>query len=395
LSVGATLGAAEPLRLLAPDGTLAAGHVPALQGEALLDAWRAMLRSQVIDARCFSLQRQGRLGVFSPVDGEEAAIVGSAWALDPARDWVVPQYRELPAMLRQGYRLEQALRYYGMTPGDPPPAAVTSLAPASSTGRRRHPHGGEPAGARVDPDVRVLPFQISLAAQIPHAVGLAWGLRHQGVDGVVCVYFGEGASSEGDAHEALNLAGVRRAPVVFVLRNNGWAISTPVRKQTAAASLAARAAGYGIAGELVDGNDLFAMHDACSRAVARARAGEGPTLVEARTYRLGPHNTSDDPSRYVDGAELEAHRAVEPVARMRAYLEAEGLSSPDAERRLRAELEAEVDAAIASVEATPPDPAARVGALFDHVYARPPARVEQQRAQARAGEEPVAREPGR
>ena len=117
---------------------------------------------------------------------------------------------------------------------------------------------------------------------------------------MVCTYFGDGASSEGDAHEAMNLAGVRRAPVVFVLKNNGWAISTPVRKQTAATSFAARAAGYGIAGELVDGNDLFAMHDACSRAVARARAGEGPTLIEARTYRMGPHNTSDDPTRYVD-----------------------------------------------------------------------------------------------
>ena len=165
----------------------------------------------------------------------------------------------------------------------------------------------------------MLPFQISLAAQIPHAVGLAWGLRIQGLDAVVGTYFGDGASSEGDAHEALNLAGVRRAPVVFVLKNNGWAISTPVRKQTAAASFAARAAGYGIAGELVDGNDLFAMHDACSRAVARARAGEGPTLIEARTYRMGPHNTSDDPTRYVDPVELEEQPRLRP-GRARAPL---------------------------------------------------------------------------
>jgi pyruvate dehydrogenase E1 component alpha subunit len=252
----------EPLRLLAPDGTLAEGHVPALEGDALLDAWRAMLRSRVCDERCFSLQRQGRLGTFSPVNGEEAAVVGSAWALQPGRDWIVPQYRELPAMLRFGYRLTQAMQYYT----------------------------GKPAGSRMDAETNVLPFQISLAAQIPHAVGLAWGLRIQGLDAVVCTYFGDGASSEGDAHEALNLAGVRRAPVVFVLKNNGWAISTPVRKQTAAASFAARAAGYGIAGELVDGNDLFAMHDACSRAVARARAGEGPTLIESRTYRMGPQH---------------------------------------------------------------------------------------------------------
>jgi pyruvate dehydrogenase E1 component alpha subunit len=351
MSAASTVEIPEPLRLLAPDGTLAEGHVPALDGDALLDAWRAMLRSRVCDERCFSLQRQGRLGTFSPVNGEEAAVVGSAWALDPARDWIVPQYRELPAMLRHGYRLAQAMQYYT----------------------------GNPAGSLMGPAVNVLPFQISLAAQIPHAVGLAWGLRHQGLDAVVCVYFGDGASSEGDAHEAMNLAGVRRAPVVFVLKNNGWAISTPVRKQTAATSFAARAAGYGIAGELVDGNDLFAMHDASSRAVARARAGEGPTLIEARTYRMGPHNTSDDPTRYVDPVELEERRAFDPIARVRRYLTAEGLVDEASEQRLDEELRAEVDAAFAEAEtSTPPGPEA----LFDHVYARPPARLEAQRAAA-------------
>jgi pyruvate dehydrogenase E1 component alpha subunit len=321
---------------------------PALEGELLLDAWRAMLLSRVCDERCFSLQRQGRLGVFSPVNGEEAAVVGSAWALDPARDWVVPQYRELPAMLRQGYRLEQALHYYR----------------------------GNPAGSRIAPDVHLLPYQISLAAQLPHAVGLAWGLRHQGSDAVVCVYFGDGASSEGDAHEALNLAGVRRAPVVFVLKNNGWAISTPVRKQTAATSLAARAEGVGLAGERVDGNDLFAVHDACVRAVARARAGEGPTLIEAVTYRMGPHNTADDPTRYVDPVELEERRAHDPIARVRAHLAEQGLVDEASEQRMVEELRAEFDAVMAKVEAAPkPGPEA----MFDHVYGVEPGRVRRQR----------------
>jgi pyruvate dehydrogenase E1 component alpha subunit len=193
------------------------------------------------------------------------------------------------------------------------------------------------------------------------------------------VYFGDGASSEGDAHEALNLAGLRRAPVVFVLKNNGWAISTPVRKQTAAASFAARAAGYGIAGELVDGNDLFAMHDACSRAVARARAGEGPTLIEARTYRMGPHNTSDDPTRYVDPVELEERRAADPVSRVRRYLMSEGLVDEASEERMVEELRADFDAAFVEVEAAA---APGLGALFDHVYARPPGRLEGQRGRA-------------
>jgi pyruvate dehydrogenase E1 component alpha subunit len=227
--------------------------------------------------------------------------------------------------------------------------------------------------------VRLLPYQISLAAQIPHAVGLAWGLRHQGSDAVVCVYFGDGASSEGDAHEALNLAGVRRAPVVFVLKNNGWAISTPVRKQTATSSLAARAEGYGIAGEQVDGNDLFAVYEACSRAVARARAGEGPTLIEAVTYRMGPHNTADDPTRYVDPVELEERRADDPIARVRRHLLAEGLIDEASEERLVEALTAEFDAAMAEVEAAP---APGAEALFDHVYGKPPERLEQQRREA-------------
>jgi pyruvate dehydrogenase E1 component alpha subunit len=346
----------EPLQLLAPDGSVVGDHVPALDDGAMLGAYRAMLQSRVIDERFFSLQRQGRLGTYSPVNGEEAAVIGSAWALDPARDWVVPQYRELPAMLRQGYTLVRALEYFK----------------------------GLPRGNHMEPGVNVLPYQISLAAQIPHAVGLAWGLRHQGSDGVVAVYFGDGASSEGDAHEALNLAGVRRAPVVFVLKNNGWAISTPVRKQTAAESFAARAEGYGIAGELVDGNDLLAMHDACTRAVERARSGGGPTLIEARTHRMGPHNTSDDPTRYVDPAWLEERRALDPLARVRAHLQARGLVDDAGEQALVERLKAEVDAAVEAVEAAPaPGPEA----MFDHVFARPPGRVAAQRAAA-TGEAP-------
>jgi pyruvate dehydrogenase E1 component alpha subunit len=338
----------EPLQLLAPDGTLADGHVPALDDDGLVAAFTAMLQSRAIDERFFSLQRQGRLGTYSPVNGEEAAVVGTAFALDPARDWVVPQYRELPAMLRQGYTLERALEYMR----------------------------GVPHGNHMPEGVNVLPYQISLAAQIPHAVGLAWGLRHQGSDGVVAVFFGDGASSEGDAHEALNLAGVRRAPVVFVLKNNGWAISTPVRKQTAATSFAARAEGYGIAGEAVDGNDLFAVHDAVTRAVERGRAGQGPTLIEARTHRMGPHNTSDDPTRYVDPAWLEERRPWDPVLRVRHHLTARGLVDEAWEAELVARLKAEIDAAVETVEAAaPPGPAA----LFEHVFADPPRRVAEQR----------------
>jgi pyruvate dehydrogenase E1 component alpha subunit len=347
-------GRPTPTRILAPDGTVPEGYSPPLSDAKLLAAYRAMLLSRRVDERLFNLQRQGRLGVFSPVNGQEASVIGSAFALDPARDWVVPQYRELPAMLHQGYTLERFLLYCM----------------------------GNPEGNRMPDGVNLLPIQISLATQLPHAVGLAWGLRHQGLDSAVCVYFGDGASSEGDFHEACNLAGVRRAPVIFFLQNNGWAISTPVSKQTAG-SFAARAAGYGFPGELVDGNDFFAVCEATAQAVARARAGEGPTLIESRTYRMGPHNTSDDPTRYVDPEELEAYRALDPVARLRGFLLDAELLSDELEQRMRAEIEEELAAAVAAAEARG---AGRTEQIFDHVYADPPARLLGQR-RALTGEE--------
>jgi len=336
-----------PSAILRPDGTLEPGAEAPLGDDEVLAAFRLMLLTRLFDERVVSLQRQGRVGTVSAVTGQEASVVGSALALRPRHDWVVPQYRELPAMLHMGYTLEHFLLYYM----------------------------GNPVGNQMPEGVNVLPFQISLAAQVPHAVGLAWGLRHQGSDAVVMTYFGDGASSEGDVHEAMNLAGVRRAPVVFLLQNNGWAISTPVALQTAAESFAARAAGYGIAGELVDGNDLFAVHEAARRAVVRARAGEGPTLIESRTYRLGPHNTSDDPTRYVDPNELEARRLLDPLVRVRGWLEGRGMLDVAGEEALRAELAARVNAAVEEAEALPP---AHPGQIFEHVYADPPPRVRAQ-----------------
>ena len=355
-AVATSTGEPTPIRILAPDGTVPDGYQPPLTGEELLTAYRLMLLSRRVDERAFSLQRQGRLGTFSPVHGQEASVVGSACALDPARDWVVPQYRELPAMLRQGYTLERFFLYFM----------------------------GNPEGNWVPDNVNLLPYQISLATQLPHAVGLAWGLRHQGLDGVVCVYFGDGGSSEGDFHEACNLAGLRRAPVIFLLQNNGWAISTPVRRQTAAPSFAARAAGYGFPGELVDGNDLFATYEVTAKAVERARAGAGPTLIEARTYRMGPHNTADDPTRYVDPDELESHRALDPITRLRAYLEDAGLLAPDVEERMRTEIEQELQAAHAAAEA---HAGPRAAQIFDHVYGEEPARVTSQRRELEADED--------
>lgn len=345
----------EPVSVLASDGRVPSEYEPSLDPGELLAAYRLMTLSRTFDERAFSLQRQGRIGTFSQVMGQEASVVGSVWTLDPARDWVVPQYRELPALLRMGYTLTRALLY----------------------------HTGNPVGNEMPEGVNVMPVQIALAAQVPHAVGLAWGLSHQGSDGVVITYFGDGASSEGDVHEAMNLAGVRKAPVIFFLQNNGWAISTPVAKQTAAPSFALRAAGYGFPGELVDGNDLLAVHDATSRAVARARAGEGPTLIESRTYRLGPHNTADDPSRYVDPEEREAWLALEPLTRLRAYLFASSILDEAGEEQMKAEIAEEVASA---VDETERHPRASVAQLFDHVYAAESPRLRRQRNAAQDDE---------
>jgi len=338
----------DPLSFLAPDGTLAEGYESPLDDDELLAAFRLMVLSRATSERAVSLQRQGRLGTIATPDGQEAAIVGSAFALDTKRDWVAPSYREMPAMLHMGLPLARFLLYYR----------------------------GHPLGNQIPPGVNMLPVQIAIATQLSHAVGLGWGLRHQGSDAAVLAYFGEGASSEGDAHEAMNLAGVRKAPVVFLLEDNGWAISTPVERQSATKSFALRAPGYGFPGELVDGNDLFAVYEATRRAVERARAGEGPTLIEARTYRLAPHNTADDSSRYLDPTRLERARARDPLSRLRTFLAGRGLLDDESERRIREEVGEEVGAAVRQMES---EAEFAVDQLFEHAYATAPPRLERQR----------------
>ncbi|WP_396911559.1 thiamine pyrophosphate-dependent enzyme [Mycolicibacterium sp.] len=338
------------IRRLGPDGNLYPGvDAPTLDLNLAAEALRWMKLSRLTDERAFNLQRQGRLGTFSPTKGQEASVLGVALALDPGRDWLVPQYRELAAVLYHGFPLDQWFSYWM--------GSLSSTIPA---------------------EVRILPFQISLAAQIPHAMGLAWGRALQGSGDVVACFFGDGASSEGDFHEALNFAGVMKAPVIFVLQNNGWAISTPREKQSAAATLASRAVGYGIAGALVDGNDLFAVHEVAQQAVRRARAGEGPTLIESVTYRLGPHNTADDHTRYVPDGEIASHEPNDPILRVSNYLRAQGVWDDEKEAATTAAHTQSIAEAVAVAEASTTQPLD----IFDHVYHEPPARLVAQRATA-------------
>jgi len=339
----------DRLSILAPDGKLVDGAKQSMTDTALIEALRWMLMSRIYDERATALQRQGLYGVFSPALGQEASVVGSTMALDPARDWIVPQYRELVALVRHGYPLER-LAAVGM--------------------------GRVTEAARIPDGVNVLPNQVALATQLPHATGLAWGLKLQKKDSVVMTYVGDGGSSEGDFHEGLNLAGVQRAPVVFFLSNNQWAISTPRRVQSATPSFALRAAGYGFPGVEVDGNDVLAVYSAASQAVERARAGEGPTLIESVTYRMSFHNTTDNPSLYEDPKQRDDASRRDPIDRLVKYLTRRGLWDEERDKETRASVRAEVDAALEKAAAFP---VVTPNQLFDHVYSELPERLRRQR----------------
>lgn len=340
-----------PLRLLDQDGTL--HGVAPMPNEVALEALRLMKLSRALDVLATKLQRLGRVGVYGPVHGQEASVVGSAFALDPKRDWIVPAYREQPAMMRQGLSLAGVLAGYM----------------------------GRGNLARIPDGVNLVPRNQAVAAQLPHAAGLAWGLKIRRVRAAVLVYLGDGASSEGDFHESANLAGVMRAPLIMFLQNNGYAISTPTALQSAAPSFAARAQGYGFAGEIVDGNDLFAVYQATRTAVERALGGGGPTLIESRTYRMGFHNTTDNPKAYRDDAEVHEATKRDPIARVEAYLTNAGCWGDARAAEMERSIERELDDAVAAVSAAPaPDPSQ----MFDNVYADPPMRVRRQKAELEA-----------
>jgi pyruvate dehydrogenase E1 component alpha subunit len=333
----------ERLSILDSDGNLDAGLEPKLSADDLKRLYRAMVLGRRLDERMLKLQRQGRIGTFAPIKGQEASQIGSVFTLE-ARDWLVPSFRETAAMAWRGWPIEKMLAFYA--------------------GRLE---GGQPG-----PEQNDLPVTIPVATQLPHAVGIAYGIQYRGEDSVVMVYFGDGATSEGDFHEAANFAGVWHGPVVFVCQNNQWAISVPLKKQTNSRTIAQKAHAYGFPGIQVDGNDVLAVYAASREAVDRARAGEGPTLIECVTYRLGMHTTADDPTKYRTEEEVAAWEQKDPLTRFRAYLERKQL--------LDALVEAEVDEEIArGVERFEAMPAADPLGMFEHVYAELPPHVAAQR----------------
>jgi pyruvate dehydrogenase E1 component alpha subunit len=332
-------GGSEPFRLIAPDGTAVGDPDIGLEPDELRDLLRWMLLARRLDRECMALQRQGELTVYPPFEGQEAAQVGSALALGPD-DFVFPSFRELAVALVRGVDTVQYLQY----------------------------HRGTWHGGPYDPRARrFAPICVPTATQIPHAVGYAMGLRMDGLSSCAITYFGDGSASEGDFHEAANMAAVFRAPAVFFCQNNGWAISVPTASQTSG-EIWRRAEGYGFPGVRVDGNDVLAVYRVTREAVDRAHAGDGPTLIEAMTYRVGPHTTADDDGRYRDETEVERWRAHDPIERYRRWL----LASDFVDEAFVAASDASAEAKVARIRAdliaTGAPPTAW---MFDWTYTRP------------------------
>ncbi len=346
--------------MIRDDGSVDPATDPGLSRADAERLYRGMMLERILDDRMLGLQRQGRIGFYGPSVGQEAAIVAAAMAMEKD-DWIVPQYREPGAALARGMPLKEMLCQFMTNSGDP------------NKGRQMPCHYVYRKG-------NFLSISSPVGTQIPHAVGIAWAMKLRKARDAVLVYFGDGATSTPDFHVAMNFAGVFRVPCVFLCNNNQWAISLPVARQTATATLAEKAAAYGLPGVRVDGMDALAVYGAVRRAATAARAGDGPTLVEALTYRFGPHSSSDDPARYRDESEAAAWRARDPLVRFRRFLEKQGGWDDEREARLEKDIGDDITRAVAEAEAMPPVP---VDLFFEDVYAGETWNLREELAEAR------------
>jgi 2-oxoisovalerate dehydrogenase E1 component len=336
-----------------------------LTKEDLVDLYRKMLISRRLDEKIWALNRQGRIPFVVSVSGHEATQIGIAAALDPERDWSLPYYRDIAFNIGLGVSAEDIFLGQFAKAADP-----------TSGGRQMPNHWSEP-------DLNLFTHSSVIATQYPHAVGIAYELKRRGSDGVVYVSGGEGSTSEGDWHEAMNFAGIHKLPVIFVIQNNLYAISVPAAEEVAG-QVADRAEGYGMEGVVVDGNSVLAMYAASTEAVARARAGEGPTLIEAKTYRYYAHTSDDDDKLYRTREEVELWRRKDPIPQFHQYLVEQRALDATAEERLEAEVTDLISRAAATAESAP-DPTDATS----HVYANPivPSIAVETMAPATTGEE--------
>ena len=328
---------------------------PDISEEKLKEIYRYMLLGRRADERMLKMQRQGRMGTFPQASGHEAISMGSVVNIEQG-DWHIPAYRELAGMLYRGWKLENMILFWnGFEEGAVPPQEVNDT-----------------------------PICVPLASQLLHAAGIGMAMGIKGDKKVAMTYFGDGATSEGDTHEALNFASVFKAPVVFVCLNNQYAISVPLSRQMNCSTIAQRAVAYGIPGIRVDGNDVLAVYAATKEAVERARAGGGPTLVEGLTYRFTPHTTADDPKRYRADSECEEWMKKEPLIRFAKYIQNKGIMSEKELIALDEEIDVEVKEAVAKAEEmAKSDELMDTDRIFDYLYAEVPAHLQEEREELR------------
>lgn len=338
----------EMVSILSPDGSCDESLRPDLVDDQIRTMYRQMLTMRLYDRKAVSMQRQGRFGTYAQMEGQEASMAASTYPLEP-RDWIVTSYRETGAMWLHGVPLK-LLSLYWM---------------------------GNEFGSCMPEGVNVLPVSIPVGSHPLHAVGLAYAGKYRQDGSVAVAYFGDGATSEGDVHEAMNMAGVYEAPCVFFCQNNQYAISVPVREQTASPTIAQKALAYGFPGVRVDGNDVMAVYAVMQEAVERARRGDGPTLIEAYTYRLGAHTTADDPTKYRDEAEVERWRPRDPLLRVQKYLQARDAWTEDWEHELLETCTGKVEQAMNDAEAAPQPPPQD---MFRYMFAELPAALREQEA---------------
>jgi pyruvate dehydrogenase E1 component alpha subunit len=324
-------------QILKPDGTLQPGERAPINDQETLTLYQKMLFIRLADQRSLMLQRQGRFGTYAPIWGQEACQVGSTFVLQKG-DWVFPAFREIGAALMMGISLKGFLLYWM----------------------------GNEIGSKAPEGINVMPVSIPVGSQTLHAVGAAWGAKLKGDKVVAIVYFGDGATSEGDFHEAMNFAGVFKTPTIFFCQNNQYAISVPRAIQTASKTLAQKAIAYGFDGIQVDGNDLFAVIVATREAAEKARSGGGPSFIEGVTFRFGPHTTADDPTKYRTEKEIDPWKPLDPMVRLKLYLKEKRLWSEEVEQKMTEEAQKEIDQAVKDAEAMP---VPEVDEIFKYVFA--------------------------
>lgn len=323
-------------QILKPEGTLHPGFRPPTNDQKTFELYKKMVFIRLADQRALMLQRQGRLGTYAPIWGQEACQLGSAIMLQ-REDWVFPAFREIGATLLMGIPLKNIMLYWM----------------------------GNEMGSQIPEEINVMPVSIPVGTHLLHAVGTAWAAKLKGEKIMTLVYFGDGATSKGDFHEAMNFAGVFKTPTLFFCQNNQYAISVPRSLQTASKTIAQKAISYGFDGIQVDGNDLFAVMVVTGEAVKKARSGGGPTLIEGVTFRFGPHTTADDPTRYRTEKEVEAWKPFDPLIRLKLYLGRQGLWSETIEQQIVEEAQEEIDQAVKEAESIP---APEVDDIFKYVF---------------------------